>query len=63
MPSTSKAQRRLMGMVEHTPLYQLHGQARKMKKSMTHQQLHDFASTKESGLPYHVKKRKKRTPR
>lgn len=52
-----------MAMAEHTPLYQLHGQARKMKKSMSHQQLHDFASTKEKGLPYHVKKRKKRTSR
>ncbi|MDE1940682.1 MAG: DUF3008 family protein [Patescibacteria group bacterium] len=63
MPARSQAQRRLMAMAEHTPLYQLHGQARKMKKSMSHQQLHDFASTKEKGLPYHVKKRKKRTSR
>lgn len=48
MPSTSKKQRRLMGAAEHGATFPL---AQKLRASMTHQQLHDFASTKEKGLP------------
>jgi hypothetical protein len=29
--------------------------ARKVRQSMTHQQMHDFAVTKDAGLPAHVK--------
>jgi hypothetical protein len=52
MPSTSKAQRRAMAIAEHHPeeLYpENKGLADMGKKS-----LHDFASTKEKGLPEHV---------
>lgn len=58
MPSESKAQRRFMAMVEHTPKSELSGKAKKAKESMTHKQLHDFAATKEKHLPEHVKRRK-----
>lgn len=53
MPSSSKAQRRLMAIAEHHPdeVYSKN----KGILGMTHQQLHDFASTKEKGLPEHVK--------
>lgn len=61
MPSESKAQRRFMAMVEHTPASELSGKALKAKHSMTHQQLHEFADTKEKSLPEHVKHRQKRT--
>jgi hypothetical protein len=54
MPATSKAQRRFLAMAEHDPKFaQAHG------IHMTHQQLHDFASTKETKLPEHVKGKKK----
>ena len=48
MAAVSKAQRRFFGWEEHHP-----EEARSEGKStgMTHQQLHDFASTKETGLP------------
>lgn len=48
MPSLSKSQRRLMGAAEHGANFPL---ARKVRSSMSHKQMHDFASTKESGLP------------
>lgn len=49
MPAVSRAQRRYMGMIEHDPA--------KLKASgMTKQQAHDFAATKEKGLPLHVPK-------
>lgn len=46
MPSVSKAQRRFFGMLEHNP-----GMAKEKGINMTHQQMHDFASTPESNLP------------
>lgn len=55
-PAVSTAQRRLMAIGEHHPdaLYAKHrGVAR-----MTHQELHDFASTSERGLSEHVKPKK-----
>lgn len=54
MPSTSKAQRRLMALAEHNPseVYARN----KGVLSMSGQQLHDFAATKEKGLPKKVKK-------
>jgi hypothetical protein len=49
MPSVSKAERRVMAIAEHHPseLYPRNRGLLKMKKS----QLHEFADTKESGLP------------
>lgn len=55
MPSVSKAQQRLMGAAEHGARFPM---AEKLRRSMTHQQLHDFASGSEQGKPQHVKKRK-----
>jgi hypothetical protein len=49
MPAVSQKQRRLMGLAEHHP-EELNPENRGVLK-MTHQQLHDFASTKEKGLP------------
>jgi hypothetical protein len=54
MPAPSKAMRRLAGLAEHHP-----SKVSAKNKSilgMTHQQLHDFASTPEKGLPEHTKK-------
>lgn len=53
MPARSKAQRRLMGAAEHGASFPM---ARKIRQSMTKDQMHDFASTKEKGLPKRVKK-------
>jgi hypothetical protein len=49
MPATSKAQRRLMALAEHDPsaVYARN----KGVLSMTKDQLHDFAATKEKRLP------------
>jgi hypothetical protein len=49
MPAVSKAQRRLMVIAEHHP-EKIKGSNRGILK-MSHNQLHDFASTKEKGLP------------
>lgn len=49
MPSESKKQRRLMGLAEHHP-EQVYAKNKGVLK-MSHQQLHDFASTKEKNLP------------
>ena len=53
MPAKSKAQREAMAIAEHEPekLYKRNKGLKKMSKS----QLHDFSSTKEKGLPSHVK--------
>jgi hypothetical protein len=56
MPAVSRAMRRAMAIAEHHP-DELYARNRGML-SMTHQQLHDFASTPEKGLP--EIKRKKR---
>ena len=51
MPATSKAQRRLMAIAEHSPedVYAKNRSVLSMDKS----QLPDFASTKEKKLPKH----------
>ena len=49
MPSVSKKQRKAMAIAEHHP-EELNPENRGLLK-MTHQQLHDFPSTKEKGLP------------
>ena len=53
MPSVSKAQREAIAIAEHHP-DELYPENAGLKK-MTHQQQHDFAATKEKGLPEHVK--------
>ena len=53
MPAVSKAQRRFMGMMEHNP-----EMAKAEGIDMTTEQMHDLASTKEKGLPKHVKPKK-----
>ncbi len=50
MPAESRAQRRFMAMCEHHPEH-----ARGECPDMTEEQLHEFAATKEGGLPEHVK--------
>lgn len=49
MPATSVAQRRLMAIAEHHP-EEVSAKNQGILK-MSHTQLHDFADTKESGLP------------
>jgi hypothetical protein len=49
MPAVSKKQRRAMAIAEHHP-EELYGKNKGLLK-MTHGQLHDFAATKEKGLP------------
>lgn len=51
MPSESRSQRRLFGAAEHGADFPL---ARKLRATMSHQQLHDFAATPEQGLPERV---------
>jgi hypothetical protein len=55
IPSVSKKQRRLMGAAEHGADFPM---AKKVRASMTKGQMHDFAKTKEKGLP--EKKHKKK---
>jgi hypothetical protein len=55
MPAKSVAQRRLMAIAEHAP-----SKLNKKNKGvlrMSHQQLHEFADTKESNLPEHTAKK------
>jgi hypothetical protein len=49
MPAVSKAQRQAMAIAEHAP--EKLNKANRGLLSMSHKQLHDFADTKESGLP------------
>lgn len=49
MPAVSKKQRIVMAIAEHHP-DELYARNRGLLK-MSHQQLHDFASTPEKGLP------------
>lgn len=64
MPAKSKKQRQAMAIAEHHPekLYKRNKGLKKMSKK----QLHDFASTKEKGLPkkktkkFRVKHKKKK---
>jgi hypothetical protein len=58
MPSVSKAQQHLMGAALGGATFP---EARAVRRSMSTQQLRDFASTKTATLPKHVKpKRRKR---
>jgi len=52
MPAVSKAQQRLMAAAEHGADFPL---ARDLRASMTHGQLHDFASGSMKGKPAHAK--------
>ena len=51
MPSTSVAQQHLMQAAEHGANFPM---AKKLRHSMTHQQLHDFSVGSEKGKPQHV---------
>ena len=51
MPAKSRAQQRLMQAAEHGATFPL---AEKLRSTMTHQQLHDFAVGSEKGKPQHV---------
>lgn len=55
MPAKSKAQRIAMAIAEHEP-DKLYARNKGMAK-MSHEQLHDFATTSEKGLPKHTKKK------
>ena len=61
MPARSKAQRRLMAIAEHAPGKLWHKNRSVLK--MTGKQLHDFAATKEKGLPKRKKQKRKRKKR
>jgi hypothetical protein len=52
VPSESKAQQRLMQAAEHGANFPA---AKKIRASMTHSQMHDFAAGSEKGKPEHVK--------
>ncbi len=45
MPAKSEAQRRLFAIAEHHP-EQLYAKNKRILGDMSHQQMHDFASTK-----------------
>ena len=51
MPSKSRAQQRLMQAAEHGATFPM---AKKIRASMTHEQMHDFAVGSEKGKPQHV---------
>lgn len=51
MPAKSAAQQRLMAAAEHGANFPM---AKKIRGSMSHSQMHDFAATKRKGLPPHV---------
>lgn len=51
MPAKSRSQQRLMQAAEHGAQFPM---AKKIRASMTHQQMHDFASGSEKGKPDHV---------
>jgi hypothetical protein len=53
MPAKSRSQQRLMQAAEHNAQFPL---AQQIRASMTHQQMHDFASGSEQGKPQHVAK-------
>lgn len=52
MPAESTAQRRLMAIAEHHP-EEVSAKNRGVLK-MSHKELHEFADTKEGGLPKHA---------
>lgn len=53
MPSKSVAQQHLMQAAEHGADFPM---AKKLRKSMSHEQLHDFSVGPETGKPMHVVK-------
>ena len=53
MPAKSRSQQKLAGAAEHGASF---AAAVRMRASMTHQQLHDFASGSMKGKPERVKK-------
>ncbi len=55
MPSKSLAQQHLMQAAEHGADFPM---AEKLRESMSHSQLHDFAVGSEQGKPTHVQKPK-----
>jgi len=59
MPAKSVAQQRLMQAAEHGADFPA---ARKIRGSMTHQQMHDFAVGSEKGKPEHVAKARTKKP-
>ena len=61
MPAVSVKQRELMGLAEHHPS-EVYAQNKGVLK-MSHEQLHDFAATKEKGLPLVKRKMTKRRKR
>lgn len=52
MPSRSRSQQRLMQAAEHGATFPM---AKKLRATMTHTQLHDFASGSENDKPQHVR--------
>jgi hypothetical protein len=55
MPSKSDVQQQAMAIAEHHP-EKLYARNRGLLR-MTHQQLHDFAATKHTGLPHRIGKK------
>lgn len=51
MPAKSKAQQRLMSAAEHGADFPM---AAKVRQSMTHEQMHDFAKGSMKGKPEHA---------
>lgn len=51
MPAKSKAQARLMAAAEHGAQFPM---AQKVRQSMTHNQMRDFAVTPRASLPAHI---------
>ncbi len=58
MPAKSKAQQEAMAIAEHNP--SALNPANRGLLSMSHQQLHDFASTARKNLPRHVPRAKRK---
>lgn len=59
MPAKSRSQQRLMQAAEHGATFPM---AEKIRSSMTHDQMHDFAVGSEKGKPEHVKKARMSKP-
>lgn len=54
MPAKSKSQQRLMQAASHGASFAL---AKKLRRTMSPQQLHDFSVGSEKGKPQHIKKK------
>ncbi len=57
MPAKSQAQQKLMAAAEHGATFPM---AEQLRRSMTHTQLHDFATGSMKAKPVHVAKPKAR---